>query len=79
MFLLNFFGFTSVVAFNPDFAIDARTETKEAEAVSTKKVQAMLVAWTSFLRKKMSGLLRRIPRAIAKSGLNSFDLLCWLT
>jgi len=55
---------------NPNFAIDARTETKEAEAVSTKKVQVLLVAWTNFLRKKMSGLLRRIPRAIAKFGLN---------
>jgi len=56
--------------FNPDFAIDARTETKKAEAVSTKKVQAMLVAWTNFLRKKMSGLLRQIPLSIAKSGFN---------
>jgi len=31
--------------FNPNFAIDARTETKKAEAVSTKKVQVLLVAW----------------------------------
>jgi len=60
--------------FNPDFALDARTETKEAEAVSTQKVQVMLVAWTNFLRKKMSGILRRIPRANAKSGFKSFKL-----
>ena len=64
--------------FNPDFAIDARTETKKAEAVSTKKVQAMLVAWTNFLRKEMSGLLRRIPRAIAKSGLEQSLVIAFL-
>gem|GEM_PF-2465417 len=55
---------------NPDFALDARTETKKAEAVSTQKVKAMLVAWTNFLRKKMSGILRRIPRSNAKFGFN---------
>jgi len=55
---------------NPDFALGVRTETKEAETVSTKKVKAMVVPWTNFLKKKMSGLLRRIPRPNAKSGLN---------
>ena len=49
-----------------------RTETEKAETVSTQKVQSMLVAWTNFLRKKMSGILRRIPRSNAKSGLIGF-------
>ena len=55
---------------NPDFALDARTETQKAEAVSTQKVKVLLVAWTNFLRKKMSGVFRRIPRSNAKFGLN---------
>jgi len=41
---------------------------KEAKAVSTQKVKVLLVAWTNFLRKKMSGILRRIPRSNAKFG-----------
>jgi len=43
---------------------------KEASTVSTKKVKAMVVPWTNFLRKKMSDFLRRTPRPIAKSGFN---------
>jgi hypothetical protein len=46
-------------------------KTKEAEAFSTKKVRSMQGHRTNFLRKKKSGLLRRMPRPNAKSELNS--------
>jgi|GEM_PF-3334088 len=54
---------------NPDFALDARTEIEKAEIFSTQKVKALRVAWTNFLREKMSSLFRRIPWPNEKSGL----------
>ena len=67
--------------FNPDFAIGVRTpphrrarETSEDESFSTQKVKAMQEHRLNFLRKKKSGIVRRIPRPIAKSGLNDVEL-----
>jgi len=55
---------------NPDFALGVRTETYEAEAFSTQKAKGMVIPFTRLLRKKMSGIVRRIPRPNANSGLN---------
>jgi hypothetical protein len=60
---------------NPDFAIGVRTETSEVESFSTQKVKAMQGHRLNFLRKKKSGIVRRIPHPIAKSGFkkSGFD------
>jgi len=66
----------SFLFFNPNFAIEASTEASEAEAFVTEKAKAMQGHRLSFLRIQKSGIARRIPLSIAKSGLKVV-LISW--